>query len=719
MTILILISMSEKKHYTDSKERSSEEKILLRLNKLIEYKSDLLDRVQHSRFKPYCHIPDLFELDPEVSRPYSVPSTFISEEVGGNVSVTNTDGTFLGNESLNFMLSSFLPGGFKRRWEFEIWKGNFEPSSRSGFADISRGIGIRSSKSLKDILQNIEKEKYTPYNYNTEKVKIYIPSQFRVRDPSVNEESNFVNYYWDEKRNFVHNRKPDEVQDKDLTELKSDPTSQFLWFKHLLSSGEENISQSLNNITNDLFLNASFSDGATFLKCYYATLLTLYGEEKTFSGVTRYSHDEDDSIAFVGSEEKSQIILFKINRDRVNEILDDVLKKEDYLYRDLQFAMLYKKIWDKLFFQKEALSHAFSVDPFYTVLIAVDYMFSTLSEHPHTIFNANISQIKDQIPSLLPENQLRLGLLNYSEEDLNEYVEILDNYEDTISSIISECSEKRSIRDFAEHVLVHSLKHALASWAAEYSAGGTNFEAWYDINFKEKNKETIEVGIYDSIQGGSGISKEVFEDIKAIEDNTFLTGLSGQGCCNISATEETIISLLNDTPVDYLIDLIQSLDISNQKNIGNIKEIYNSLGVDYRHINYDDVEPFLRRRIQSLSETQELTRFYTKVAEEYKKVQEKTGRTPRSIDIIFSLENRTFFDPRVKRTYEKFANRRSQRRDISELAERVEEITRQCIHACPDCLKRQSCIHQYRYQEQMLDRRLLTRTLAQLEGSKK
>jgi hypothetical protein len=71
---------------------------------------------------------------------------------------------------------------------------------------------------------------------------------------------------------------------------------------------------------------------------------------------------------------------------------------------------------------------------------------------------------------------------------------------------------------------------------------------------------------------------------------------------------------------------------------------------------------------------------------------------------------------RVRQTYERFANRRSKRRDLSELAERVEEITKQCVHACPDCLKRNSCTHQYRYQEEMLDRRLLTRVIASLEG---
>jgi hypothetical protein len=84
------------------------------------------------------------------------------------------------------------------------------------------------------------------------------------------------------------------------------------------------------------------------------------------------------------------------------------------------------------------------------------------------------------------------------------------------------------------------------------------------------------------------------------------------------------------------------------------------------------------------------------------------------MDVVLALEEETFVDSRVRNTYERFANRGSQRRDLSELADRVEEITKQCIRACPDCLERQDSMYAYRYQNQMLDKRLLQESLSEV-----
>jgi len=688
--------------------------LLARLNRLIQYQSDLLDQVRHNRFSPYCHIPDLFDLDPEATRPYSVPDTFISEQVGGNVSVVNANGGFLDNEPLDLMLSSFLPGGFKRRWDFDIWTGNFEPSSVAGFADIEPGLRMRTSEPLDAILPQADQEQYTPYQHTTDDIRVYIPHQFIVWNPSVGEESEITHYYWDEQNQFIHNRNPEEIPDAELRTLKGDPTSQFLWFKHLLSRGENRVNHNLADITGGLFQRASFSDDATFLKSYYATLLTLYGEDQTFSEVIRYRHESDDVTAFVGSREDSQVVLFKLDPNTIDTILNKTFEQDTVLYRDLQFALFYRRLWDRLFFQEDALGHAFSVTPFYTALIAVDYMLATGSSTPDSIFDADISTLQEHLPSLLPDAESRLGLLDYDQGQIAEYVQLLGDYRETIGPILNECASRDAVHTFAEHVLVHSLKHALASWAAEYSAGGSDFEAWYDVNFQDSGSDTIELGIYDSIQGGAGVSKEVFDDMSTLSDDTLLSGVAGQGCCHISATEDAVISLLNAQSAEFIVDLVQSIATGRQRE--DLKAAYQELGTDYRHTEYEDIQPLLHRQLQTLAETQELARFYIAVAEEYVRVRQQLQRTPRAADVIFALEDRTFFDSRVRQTYERFANRRSQRRDLSELAERVEEITKQCIHACPDCLKRQSCTHQYRYQEQMLDRRLLTRSLAHLEG---
>lgn len=699
----------------DADNRTREERLLARLNGLIQYQSDLLNQVRGNRFRPYCHIPDLFKLDPEATRPYSVPSSFIPEQVGGNVSVTSASGGFLANEPLDLMLSSFLPGGFKRRWEFDMWTGGFDPSSQHGFADLESGIRVRTSESLNVILPDSQEEQYTPYHHATEDVTVYVPSQFIVWNPTVDEEGSIAHYYWDQQNGVIRNHKPDDIPEESLRKLKSDPTSQFLWFKHLLDSGDNRGTQNLDSLTNGLFQSAAFSDDAKFLKAYYATLLTLYGQDQTFSEVVRYRHEPDDSVAFAASREESQLILFESERETLENLAETQMASDTILYRDLQFSLLYRLLWDRLFFQKDALDHAFSVRPFFTTLMAADYSLAASSDEVNSIFEADLGTIQRVLPSLLPNEESRLSLLDFDEKQLNDYATLIEEYWETIDSIFQSCRSEERIAEFATHVLVHSLKHGLASWAVEYSAGGSDFQAWYDINFQEKDADRVQVGIYDSIQGGAGVSKEIFDDINAIDDLTLLKGIGRQGCCHISATEEVVNDILRDNSGEYIFDLVQSMTASTGERSAELTGAFAQLSKDYRHIEYDDIQPLVLRSLESLAETQELARFYSAVADEYETVREKLGRTPSPVDVVFALEDRTFFDTRVQQTYERFANRRSQRRDLSELAERVEEVTKQCVHACPDCLKRQSCTHQYRYQEEMLDRRLLTRAVASLE----
>jgi len=705
--------MSGTDPFEDAFDKNQQERLRDRLDGLIQYQSDLLDQIQYSPFSPYCHIPDLFGLDPEARRPFSVPSSFIPEQVGGNVSVTNADGGFLASEPLDLILGSFLPGGYKRRWEFDIWTGNFDPANEAGFAQIEKGMEIQAQEPLETLVPDADREQYTPYQHAVDDVGVYIPKEFYVTNPTVNDDVDITNYFWDPEQKFIYNFKPEELTDEQLLTLKSDPTSQFLWFKHLLSQGEDPSVKELKDLSGGLFDRAEFNDDASFLKCYYATLLTLYGEDRTFSEVIRYRHDSDDQTAFVGSREDSQVVLFDLDDEALADALDSTLTSNSQLFTDLQFAMLYRKLWDRLFFQEEALDHAFSVTPFYTALVALDYTLSMASDTPDSLFEAEMETIREILPSLVPESGVRLGLMDYDDAQIEEYASLLDTESDVLSGIFEECRNEAAVSQFAEHVLVHSLKHALASWAAEFSAGGNEFEAWYDVNYQQTDSETVQIGIYDTIQGGAGVSKEVFDDIQTIENGVLLDGIANQGCCHIAATEDVVIDLLADTEPNLLFDRIQSM---GQSTDGGFQPTFDRLSDDHRHTAYEDVRPQLRLRLQSLSESREITRFYSAVAEEYRQVENRIGRTPHPVDIVFALEGRTFFDTRVRQTYERFANRQSQRRDLSELAERVEEITKQCVRACPDCLKRHSCTHQYRYQEQMLDRRLLTRAVSSVEG---
>ncbi|MEA5386776.1 hypothetical protein VB779_06725 [Haloarculaceae archaeon H-GB11] len=128
--------------------------------------------------------------------------------------------------------------------------------------------------------------------------------------------------------------------------------------------------------------------------------------------------------------------------------------------------------------------------------------------------------------------------------------------------------------------------------------------------------------------------------------------------------------------------------------------------------NRDDLTSHIENRIQALFETREIARFNAYVATEHETVESLVQRTPRAVDMMLHLYQHIFNDPRVRDTYRRFADD-VKGRDLSELGERLEELTLQCITACPDCLETEvtNCVHGSKYQAQLLSRRLLKEVL--------
>jgi hypothetical protein len=71
--------------------------------------------------QPFLHPSNLYSFDPIVDKPYIVPASFIPTYVGGNIEIRNTSGSKFkneGSETTEFILGNFLPGGYKKRWNF-------------------------------------------------------------------------------------------------------------------------------------------------------------------------------------------------------------------------------------------------------------------------------------------------------------------------------------------------------------------------------------------------------------------------------------------------------------------------------------------------------------------------------------------------------------------------------------------------------------------------
>jgi len=444
-------------------------------------------------------------------------------------------------------------------------------------------------------------------------------------------------------------------------------------------------------------------------------LLTLYEKDQnqTLSRVVQYQHDEDQEHAFVTSEERSQALLFNFVRRRLRERIDLVLRENPDLYRDLQLACLFREIWNNLFFDADdGLEHVFAVKPFFDVLTAIDYWYSVTQPGDRSLFDLSVDEVLDALSTVIPDAADgrtaggRLYLAGQTEGDRRRYWDLIDSNRDEVERILTDCGNRDDMAQFAEEVCLHSLTHALSAWAVQEAAGGAAFEMWYDVNFQEQDRDYAKAAIYDSVQGGAGIAKEMFDALQEGELQDLLPALTATTRCYTSEAEDVTISLLSNHRAPYL----HSVFDDSPEEINRL--IADEYGTDPA-VDVEAVATMVRRQARSLFETRELARFYGEVASIVTTLEGELNRTPRTVDVILELEDHTFRDDRVNTTYKRFANRTTRRRDLSEISERVSELTKQCIYACPDCLKTDEtdCIHGMRYQEQLLNKRLLRSVL--------
>ncbi|SDY90793.1 hypothetical protein [Halopenitus persicus] len=683
-----------------------------RIKSIVRFYDDLAERTRYGPVQPYCHVPDLFEVDPEAERPLTVPGTFISEQVGGNIPVTADEGGLLDSEPLDLMLSYYLPGGYKRRWDFEMWTGDFAASQRDGYVDVTSGFEFRQDYPLEEVLSLTDSEEYTPFGYETDEVGLYVPEEIYVKQPAS------PRYFFDTVHKHVLNYNPDTVPDEDVIDLgMSDPSSNFLWFKHLHRLGGD-IERFDIEEEGELFSRIVFSDESVFLKCYYATVLTLYRQDqRTFSDVVRYFNDRSGRVAFVTSEEKSQVLLFDIPREWVEKSVSRQLDSNESLRRDLGFAQLYRELWDDLFFTDRTIQNVYGVDPVFRSLQAADYWIRTSDESPNSVFEASVNEICGVLDKVIPESgPSRLRLMGYDSDQREDLKDLFRDNSEELREVLENCASIENQRTFTEQVLVHSLQNAVAGWAVAAGLGGSDFETWYDANYQSKDIDVVQLALYDTIQGGAGTSKEVFKRLK--DGSLDISGpLSNQCSCHISLAEDLVLSLLAERDASVLYDIYTQGDGEDDEIQRDLFDLAVATASDIdraKLVDEEEVITVFNRRIASLYETKELARFYGAVARAYHRIASELNRTPTAMDVVLGLEEETFIDSRVRNTYERFANRGSQRRDLSELADRVEEITKQCIRACPDCLERQDSMYAYRYQNQMLDKRLLQASLSEV-----
>jgi len=614
--------------------------------------ADSLLKTRNPNFEPYLHPPDYFSYLPldqdgnSISGQFKLPTSFIPEPIGGNVNVELGNNRPDERESLLQMLANFLPGGFKIRWNFKLWYGEWIPvPNKEGYADVTNIC--RNGNSLGTLKDNLG-ERPVPLTLEMVNQKSILIEPLKI--PVSTGRKNFK---------LDSNRRRVILQEGDASngpQLIKEPSSvvQFVDLP-ILEDGDGLIKLRVdeNAFGVDKVL---YSPSLTLLRLFHSNIVTAYPSSSGSDaiGITVRFWDPDRRERIIPTARLlSQGIRLegRISKDnlinKIKQNLENSKMFEEHVWRNV-----YKNIWRVLLLgeglDEWRLPNPFAALDLVRVLKFLDYREKITGE----LKIEDISQ-EDILEKLEKSRDLceKIDLKIFEPwSEIEKLIECWDSFKEQILNKSRESMDEEIVESYSI-----SLGRALTREIALET--NTNLDMVEVSSAHQKKGEDFEllISVYDQIQGGSGTVLSFIEtkdrsiDIdKIIETNS---------TCQTFELEQKILRILQDKKhnADTLFSKLDEMKLESEMKI----------------------------KIKRLLVSEEVTAFYIGVAENYKELNEKLKRVPTSVELAISLHERPISDIRGRNLVMKFSDKQG---GIAALIPRVEEIIPICIGSCPDCL---------------------------------
>lgn len=657
-------------------------------------------RSNPSALHPYLHPPDLFSFDPCVKEPYVVPSSFIPTLVGGNIEIKNRSKQSVkneGTETTEFILANFLPGGYKKRWNFShfrtFWK---ESEWKERHTNIEPSFSISRSKPLEEFT---DEETFSPLKIPVRESTIYFPDAVNVEEvPS------YTRYFWNDERMYMDHEGEGQFK------VARDPPSLALWENILLTKGEPEEKEILSN--SSLMLSIGYYPEFRISRCYYANALQLLGPNLT--RVIRFVHDNDKRYALLGTEHLSQAVRFDINLKSFISSISDILEKDIVLYSDLRWKFFFLKLNEAILFQGECADSTYDLNWIQTFCIALDYWIK--HDRPQSdireFFTSDSSMQLKILNELIPESkEIRLRLAGFDLRKRNEVEEWITIHGKKIEKILDEVYNPSLFRDYVETVICETFQRSLKNWCQQFfSVVGDGLIFWQSGCIQNG---ILSIFAYDRYQGGSGISRELYKNLLCRFDT--ISGelnkeLKKSLQCDVDIADSVISTLFSRYDSDYIYSIFQENNNASDEIIHNlINNQEELLGAELGVRRKDDLNTLVRLEIRRFIHSKDTAAMYGELIREYYHLKEVLKRTPTVIDILLASSANQFYDPRASATFEHY--RVAKKGDLSEVHARVAEMIPACVDSCPECLEINEQYGERLNSTLFIDRRLLIHLL--------
>jgi len=633
----------------------------------------------------YMHPPDLFGLDPATVKPYCVPANFIPERVGGTIAIVQRTGgrqQRLDAEGKEFILSNFLPGGYKKRWGFKHFRALWQPSSRlQGASKIEQTFNYAKVVALNEIYAH---ETFSPLGLPTERTSVYFPETVYVEEIEPH-----GTFYWNDTIHLLTQCRTEGT----THEAKRDPISSPLWETVPLCvadiTGIGGDTDPLTFQQGSLLQSAAYIPDFRLARCYYANCLQLFTSGQSITRLIPFYHDSDDRYALIGTEHISQAVVFTIDlRPYLERAMADVAS-DPVLQNDLRLAYLGLLLHTSVLQKEGLLGSLYDVEWCLDFLCGVEYILKEMKPDTdlRAFFRRDLDEQKRIVSQLIPqESEIRLRLAGFTPERRGEINEILENHQKRLCALVEEAFNEASFRGFIQQVLSQTIEKAIQVWSQQiFSVVGEGLTFWSDTS-DEGGK--LRVYAYDTYQGGTGIAREFYGKIQvlAAEPADSINDQIKQAIqCDVDIGDAVIRWIFKKYNTHFLSGVfLEDKDLQDQVINNALDDLEELQHISLEDKKRDDIRTFVRLDLKRLTTSEDLIAFYRELVLGYDRLEVFLKRTPRGVDLLLYCSAHPFYDPRALKLFDEFRTRHKS--DLAEIAARVDEIVPVCINACPECI---------------------------------
>lgn len=626
-------------------------------------------------YHAYFHPPDLFSIDPFAERPYVIPPTFIPDYIGGKIEIRTPKGDIVkdggADETKEFMMSNFLPGGYKKRWNFGTYRAIWVPSElHKRHANITGNFSKPEKVPFAEIYTS--GETFSKFQIPVSETDIYLPKNMLVEPIP-----NILKFFWNEELYFL------DYKDTDGESVgQRDPLSVSLWENIILTKDEPN---ALPYST--LIESISYYPVFEFCKCYYANVLQMFPQRNPITRTIRFADDKSGKYAVIGIKEKSQAVRFKIHLKILTDKLNTVFEKYPSLKKDLEWKYLSMRLSESVVFERRCAESTYDIESILTFLYAVDNWLRNKSSEM-TLFTFLLGEEEEQkriLSELIPEDKIiRLRLFGFDSQKRDELFEWIQRSGSDVCDILTEITDENTYTKHLQHVIAETFIRALKLAVHQRFAGiSEGLVFWYNPHIVD---DYLDIYAYDKYEGGSGIAHELYDKLQVEREHgttTLQKSLEQVLHCNVGIVSDIIENLFLQYDADYLWAVFreksEAANVLLHTEIVRIEKLY-SLIAEQK----DELVNSIKLEIQKYLQTKELTAFYKELFTNYKELNEMLGRSPQLVDLVLYTSSMTFYDPRAARMFDYY--RQMKHGNRSEVSIRISEMMPTCVDGCPECL---------------------------------